>query len=61
MFLQEEGRSQIDSGKKSCDDKGRDWSDAATNSGMPMSVEAEARKEGKKNSPLGSSEASRSC
>lgn len=33
MFLEEEGRPQTDIGKKPCDDKGREGSDAATSQG----------------------------
>lgn len=52
--LRVEGRPQTGTGKKPCDDKGRDWSEAATSQATQRNAEATRRQQrGKKGSPLG--------
>ena len=46
--LRVEGRPQTGTGKKPCDDKGRDWSETATSQGTQRNAEATRRQQREK-------------
>ena len=55
-----EGRLYEDTGRRPCDDRGREWNDAATSQGMPR-IASQETEEAKKHPPLEPSEGVWSC